>query len=99
MLIQVQYVKIPPSEALNTYTEKKLKKLTSKYEMINAIDIYFKTENTASGDGNICEIECSIPGKKLFASATKIYFEHAFKVALAEIEKQLKKKKALMTAF
>ncbi|MCM8569301.1 HPF/RaiA family ribosome-associated protein [Gramella jeungdoensis] len=99
MLTQIQFVKIPTSEALTYYTEKKLKKLTSKFEMIKAIDVYFKLEKDPKGEGKICEIECSIPGTKVFAATSQNYFEHAVKVAIAEIEKQLEKRKAVMMVY
>lgn len=96
MITQIQFVKIPVSDALNIYTEKKLKKLMERFEMINTIDVYFKLENDPTGYGKICEIECGIPGGKLFAKASKNYHEHALKVALLEIDKQLEKKKAML---
>ena len=99
MLIQINYVKIPNSLALNNYTYEKLEKLTSRYEMINAIDVYFKLENDPAGEGKICEIECGIPGTKIFASTSQNYFEQAVKVAVAEIEKQLKKRKAQLAVY
>lgn len=99
MLTQIQFVKIPVSDALTVYTEKKLKKLISRFEMINAIDVYFKKEKDPKGEGNICEIECSIPGTKVFAATSQNYFEHAVKVAIAEIEKQLKKRKAVVLSY
>ena len=93
MLIQIEYVKIPQSPALNTYTEAKLQKLLTRFE-ITAIQVYFKLENAASGGGRICEIECSIPGSKVYAESSKEYFEHSVKQAIAEVAKQLEKKKA-----
>lgn len=98
MLAQIQFVKIPTSEALTTYTENKLKKLIDRFEMINSIDVYFKLENDAGGSGKICEIECNIPGNKVFAATSQHYYEHAVKIALAEVEKQLKKRKAVLMA-
>ena len=99
MLIQTNYVKIPASDALTDYTQQKLEKLVARYEMIKAIDVYFKLENDPSGEGKICEIECSVPGNKIFASASRNYFEHAVKIAVSEIEKQLKKRKAMMAVY
>lgn len=99
MLNQLQYVKIPQSAALNTYTENKLELLRRRYEMIGDIQVFFKIENTIPGDDKICEIECSIPGSKVHAKATKEYFEHAVKTAVYEITKQLEKKKATLKAY
>lgn len=99
MHTQIQFVKMPVSEALTTYTLNKLNKLTSKFKMINAIDVYFKKENDQTGEGRICEIECSIPGLKVFASTSKNYYENAVKVAISEIGKQLEKRKSLQEIY
>ncbi|MGA8852752.1 MAG: HPF/RaiA family ribosome-associated protein [Christiangramia sp.] len=99
MLNQIQYVKIPQSPALNVFTENKLDTLRERYEFIQDIQVFFKLENTTPGYGRICEIECSIPGSKIHARASKEYFEHAVKTAVNEIMKQLEKKKASLQAF
>ncbi|MCG9971910.1 HPF/RaiA family ribosome-associated protein [Christiangramia crocea] len=99
MSTQIQFVKIPTSEALTTYTENKLNKLRARFEIIKAINIYFKLENDPKGEGKICEIECIIPGSKVFAATSQHYFEHSVKVAIAEIEKQLEKRKAVMMVY
>ena len=96
MITQIQFVKIPVSDALTVYTEKKLEKLMDRFEMIKTIDVYFRIENDPTGNGKICEIECGIAGGKIFAKASKKYHEHALKVAMLEIDKQLEKKKAML---
>ena len=94
MTINIQYVKMPTSEAMSQYVEKKLQKIAEKYEWLIRAEISFKLENNVYGKGNICEMELSLPGPKIFATSTEETFEAAAKNTIADIEKQLKKRKA-----
>jgi putative sigma-54 modulation protein len=97
MTINIQYVKMPASEAMNEYVEKKLQKLAEKYEWLIRADVSFKMENNVYGKGNICEMELSLPGPKIFATSKEETFEGAAKKTIADLEKQLKKRKAKFT--
>src|SRR5690554_390316 len=94
MTINIQYVKMPTSESMNEYVEKGLKKLANKYEWLIRADVTFKLENNVYGKGNICEIELSMPGPKIFAASTESTFEAAAKETISDLERQLKKRKA-----
>ena len=94
MTINIQYVKMPTSEAMSEYVEKKLQKIAEKYEWLIRAEVSFKLENNVYGKGNICEMELSLPGPKIFATSTEETFEAAAKNTIADIEKQLKKRKA-----
>ncbi len=96
MTINIQYVKMPTSEAMSEFVEKKLGKVAEKYEWIIRADVSFKLENNVYGKGNICEIELSIPGPKLFASSQADTFEAAAKETIVDLERQLEKRKAKM---
>src|SRR5690554_1211759 len=97
MTINIQYIKMPTSEAMNEYVENKLQKIAEKYDWIIRAEVSFKMENNVYGKGNICEIELSIPGPKLFASTKDESFEAAAKETILDLERQLKKRKAKMT--
>ncbi len=90
-------MKMPTSEAMNEYVEKKLQKIAEKYEWLIRAEVSFKMENNVYGKGNICEMELSLPGPKIFATSTAETFEAAAKETIADIEKQLKKRKAKFT--
>ncbi|MRT16163.1 ribosome-associated translation inhibitor RaiA [Vitellibacter sp. q18] len=94
MTINIQYVKMPTSEAMSGYVEKKLQKLAEKYEWLIRADVSFKLENNVYGKGNICEMELSLPGPKIFATSKGATFEAAAKETIADLEKQLKKRKS-----
>ncbi|MEM0517212.1 MULTISPECIES: ribosome hibernation-promoting factor, HPF/YfiA family [Aequorivita] len=94
MTVNIQYVKMPTSEAMNEYVEQKLQKIAEKYEWLIRADVSFKMENNVYGKGNICEIELSLPGPKIFATSKESSFEAAAKETISDLEKQLKKRKA-----
>ncbi len=98
MTINIQYVKMPSSEALNAFVEKKLENLAKKYDWLIRADVSFKLENNEFGKGNICEIELSVPGPNLFAASTHDTFEGAAKQTIADLNRQLKKRKAKMVS-
>ena len=97
MTINIQYVKMPTSEAMNEYVEKRLQKIAEKYEWLIRAEVSFKMENNVYGKGNICEIEVSLPGPKVFATSKAETFEAAAKETISDLERQLKKRKAKFT--
>ena len=97
MTINIQYVKMPTSEAMSEYVENKLQKLAEKYDWLIRADVSFKMENNVYGKGNICEMELSLPGPKIFATSKETTFEAAAKETISDLEKQLKKRIAKFT--
>ena len=96
--IQIQFVKIPVSEALTKYLDDKLSVLFNKYPSLIKAQVYFKKESKSADHDCICEIELSLPGPRLFASAKEHNYELAVKKTIAELEHQLKKVKQKMLA-
>lgn len=94
MTINVQYVKMLTSETMTEYVSKKLTKLENKYDWVINANVFFKLEKSPSGEGNICEIELSLPGPKIFASSKEKNFELAAKNTVMDLTKQLEKRKA-----
>lgn len=94
MTINIQFIKMPTSEAMSEYVKQRLDKLGDKYEWLIRADVSFKMENNVYGKGNICEIELSLPGPKIFAASTETTFEAAAKETISDLERQLKKRKA-----
>jgi len=94
MTINVQYVKMLTSDSMTEIVSKKLNKLGDKFEWIINANVFFKLENDPAGKGNICEIELSLPGPKIFASSKEKNFELAAKNTISDLTKQLKKRKA-----
>lgn len=96
MTINIQYVKMPFSEAMTEYVIEQLNKLHKKYQWIIQADVFFKRENDHAGNGKICEIALSVPGTGVFATTRDSNFELATKETTRAIERQLQKKKAVL---
>tara|TARA_R110002050_G_scaffold268863_1_gene411022 strand:- start:166 stop:465 length:300 start_codon:yes stop_codon:yes gene_type:complete len=99
MTINIHYIKMPPSAALNEFVDKKLQKLAKKYEWLIRADVRFKMENNVYRKGNICEIELSLPGPKIFAHSTSETFEAAAKETTSDLANQLKKRRSNFTTY
>jgi putative sigma-54 modulation protein len=95
MTINIQYLHMPTSEAMNELLTQKLEKLSSKYDWILSTDVYFKLTNDSSGKNKVCEMKMEVPGPRIFASSTEDNFEKAAAETLKDLERQLKKRKAV----
>jgi len=96
MTIDIQYVRMPTSEAMNELLTAKLNKLVNKYDWVIRAQVYFKQENDPTGKGKICEIELSAPGPRIFAQSNEDDFEKAAANTIKDLERQLSKRKAIM---
>jgi putative sigma-54 modulation protein len=97
MNINIQFVKMETSESLSEFITEKLQRIFNKYEWIIRIDVFIKVENDPTEMGNICDMEVSLPGPKLFATSNEKNYEMAIKETISDIERQLKKRKAKFT--
>lgn len=95
MQINIQFVKIKNSEALSEFINQHLEKLQNKYEWIIRAEVFIKWESQAIGKDKICEIELSAPGPRIFAESRADNYELAVKNTIAELEQQLKRRKAV----
>ena len=92
MKIDIQFINMPVSDFMQSYTIEKLNKLGKKYDMIINAAVFFKMENDPKGKGKICEIELSLYGPRLFASSNEENFKVAAKETISDLEKQLQKR-------
>ena len=99
MTINVQYVKMLTSETMTDYVTKKLNKLGDKFDFIINANVFFKSENDPRGDSQICEIELSLSGPRIFASSNEKNFELAVKHTISDLDKQLKKRKGVLKPY
>ena len=97
MTINIQYVHMATSEAMNEYVHEKLGKLGKKYEWIISAEVHFEVEHKDNEKGKICKIELSAPGPRIFATSDEDNYEDAVKNTIKDLEKQLKKRKHTFT--
>ena len=95
MTINIQYVHMATSEAMNEYVTKRLKKLGKKYDWIIGAEVHFEVEHKDKTTGKICKMELSAPGPRIFAAANEDNYEDAVKHTIKDLEKQLKKRKEI----
>lgn len=93
MTINIQYVHMPESESLSEIVTRNLQKLSHKYQFIIRADVFFKLENDPHGLGEICEIQLSAPGPRLFAKSNEDNFEKAAAETIRDLDSQLRKRK------
>ena len=68
MTINIQYVQMATSEAMNGYVTGKLQKLAKKYDWIISAQVHFEVQHDPKGKGKICKMELSVPGPRIFCS-------------------------------
>ncbi|WP_299535881.1 ribosome-associated translation inhibitor RaiA [Ulvibacterium sp.] len=94
MTIDVQFIQMPTSEAMEALVSKKLNVLARKYDWIIRAQVQFKQEKDPTGKGKICEMELSAPGPRIFAKSNEDDFEKAAASTIKELERQLSKRKS-----
>ncbi|MFS4467882.1 ribosome hibernation-promoting factor, HPF/YfiA family [Maribacter sp. 2210JD10-5] len=98
MTINIQYLHMPISGSLSKIIAKKLEKLEKKFNWILRAEVFLKLENTSLEENQICEIQLSLPGPRLFATAKSSNFEKAVVATIKELEHQLNKRKQKLTS-
>jgi putative sigma-54 modulation protein len=99
MEINVQFVKMQTSEAMEAYVRMKLEKLGNKHDSIIRADVFYKLENDPKGKGKICEIQLSQYGPKIFASSNSKFFEEATDKTIDDLKKLLSRRKGKMKPY
>ena len=89
MTINIQYVRMDTSEAMNEYVTGKLEKLGNKYDWIISAQVHFEVIHDPKGKGRICKMELSLPGPRIFATSNEENYESAVKETIKDLEKQL----------
>ncbi|MFK7781379.1 ribosome hibernation-promoting factor, HPF/YfiA family [Psychroserpens sp.] len=98
MNVNIRYVDVDISEALNTFTEEKLNKLFSRYEFLIGATVRFKQDEHSHTKGKICDIELSLPGPRIFATSDEAKHEVAVRETIKDLDRQLKKRKEVFNA-
>ncbi len=93
MTINIQYIQMATSEAMDAYVTKQLNKLSIKYDWVINAEVHFKNEHNPKGKGKVCKMELSLPGPRIFATSNESTYENAVKETIKDLEVQLKKRK------
>lgn len=93
MTVNIQYVGVDVSDTLSAFTKEKLEKLFNRYEFLINASVHFKQDEKDHNDGKICNIELSLPGPRIFATANERNFEVSVRETISDLNRQLKKRK------
>ncbi|WP_299122359.1 ribosome-associated translation inhibitor RaiA [uncultured Tenacibaculum sp.] len=96
MEVHIQFVKMPVSENLQEFIQKKLDKLYKKYDWLIKVQVYIKHENDPTSKGKICEMVLSQSGPQIFSSSNEDNYQLAVKNTVSDLERQLSKRKQIM---
>ena len=93
MTINIQYVRMSTSEAMNTYVSQKLPGVERAFRCIENVNVHFERIQDPKGKGRICKMELSVPGPRIFATSNAKNYELAVKETIKELQGQLNKRK------
>lgn len=92
MEVNIKAIHFDISEKLVAFTNKKIDKLTRRFEVINAVEVNLKLIKPETAMNKEAGIKLIVPGTSdLFASKTADSFEEAIDLALSALEPQLEK--------
>ncbi len=93
MKITVHSIGLTPHEPLQEFLEKKLNKLDTFYDKIQACEVFLKVENSNSKENKTTEIILNIPGDDIVVKKTAASFEESIDLCVDVAKKLLIKKK------
>lgn len=99
MTVNFQYVNTDVSETLSDFVQKRLDKLGEKFEFIISAQVYIKHNDNEHDAGKICNIELSLPGPRIFATSSERTYELAVNETIADLTRQLKKRKETFKTY
>ena len=93
MKITVHSIGLTPHEPLQEFLEKKMNKLDTFYDKIQACEVFLKVENSNSKENKTAEIILNIPGDDIVVKKTATSFEESIDLCVDVAKKLLIKKK------
>ena len=93
MKVNTQSVNFNADKKLIDFIQKRMDKLDLFYDKVISSDIYLKIENTSDKENKIFEARVSVPGDSLVVKKQCKTFEEGTDMAVASLERQLKKRK------
>lgn len=93
MEVNIKAIHFDISEKLVSFVNKKIDKLTRRFEAIDDVDVNLRLIKPETAMNKEAGIKLLLPGSELFASKTANTFEEAVDLAIAALEPQLEKNK------
>jgi len=99
MKVHTQSVNFNADQKLIDFIQKRMDKLELFYDKVIKSDVYLKIENTNDKQNKIFEARLSVPGDSLVVKKQCKTFEEGADIAVASLERQLKKRKEKLRAY
>jgi putative sigma-54 modulation protein len=98
MKVNTQSVNFTADAKLIDFIQRRMDKLDLFYDKIIQSDVYLKVENTSGKENKIFEAKVSVPGDSFVVKKQCKTFEEGADVAIASLERQIKKRKEKLRA-
>ncbi len=93
MKVNTQSVNFNADQKLLDFIQKRMDKLELFYDKVIKSDVFLKVENTRDKQNKIFEARVSVPGDSFVVKKQCKSFEEGADIAVASLERQLKKRK------
>ncbi|MBV7270404.1 ribosome hibernation-promoting factor, HPF/YfiA family [Winogradskyella luteola] len=98
MKVNTQSVNFTADRKLIDFIQKRMNKLDMFYDKIIQSDVYLKVENTSDKENKVFEAKVRVPGDSFVVKKQCKTFEEGTDIAVASLERQLKKRKEKLRA-
>ncbi|GGZ81495.1 ribosome hibernation-promoting factor, HPF/YfiA family [Algibacter mikhailovii] len=98
MKVNIQSVNFNADQKLIQFVEQRMNKLDMFYDKVINSDVFLKVENTSNKENKIFEARVSVPGDSFVVKKQCKTFEEGADIAVASLERQLKKRKEKLRA-
>ena len=93
MKVNTQSVNFNADQKLIDFIQNRMDKLEMFYDKVIKSDVYLKLENTSNKENKIFEARVTVPGDSFVVKKQCKSFEEGTDMAIASLERQLKKRK------
>jgi len=98
MKVNTQSVNFNADQKLIDFIQRRMDKLELHYDKVIKSDVFLKLDNTSDKENKIFEAKLSVPGDSFIVKKQCKTFEEGVDVAVASLERQLKKRKEKLRA-
>ena len=98
MKVNTQAVNFNANPELLDFIQERMNKLDNYYDKVIKSDVFLKVENTSNKENKIFEARVSVPGDSFVVKKQCKSFEEGADIAVASLERQLKKRKEKLRA-
>jgi len=98
MKVNTQAVNFNADQKLLNFSQTRMDKLDNYYDKVIKSDVLLKVKNTSDKENKIFEAKVSVPGDSLVIKKQCKTFEEGTDMAVASLQRQLKKRKEKLRA-